>query len=350
MTHPGRLRAVAVLATGALLLSGCSAGDGQNGTGGGEPSAAASSTGPETVKIAAGVDTQTRVLAHLYQQRLSADGVPATVVDVGSTREEIFDALQDGRATMVPDFTGDLYVYARQHEVPASQATGASPTPAPSASADTDAPRGLLDSLGQLLGITGETGPSGDDVYRALPDVMPSGLEVLDSSGAQRTDQVVVTAATDAQYDLKSLDGSGKQCGKLAVGMPTDYADSAQGEPGLKAYYDCDPKAAPEYKTTDELVNALLTDQVQAAVLRSSEPVIQDDGLVALEDPNRLFRPEHAVVVGSEKLSDQAVSSVNAVTAELTTEDLTTITRLTGGEDPAMSPEKAATYLREQPR
>ena len=56
------------------------------------------------------------------------------------------------------------------------------------------------------------------------------------------------------------------------------------------------------------------------------------------------------MVVGSEKLSDQAVSSVNAVTAELTTEDLTTITRLTGGEDPAMSPEKAATYLREQPR
>ncbi|MBD4513134.1 ABC transporter substrate-binding protein, partial [Xanthomonas citri pv. citri] len=85
--------------------------------------------------------------------------------------------------------------------------------------------------------------------------------------------------------------------------------------------------------------NALLTDQVQAAVLRSSEPVIQDDGLVALEDPNRLFRPEHAVVVGSENLSDQAVSGVNAVTADLTTEDLTTITRLTGGGDPAMSPE-----------
>ena len=115
MTHPGRLRIAAVLATGALLLSGCSAGDAQNGAGGGGPSAAASSTGPETVKIAAGVDTQTRVLAHLYQQRLSADGVPATVVDVGSTREEIFDALQDGRATMVPDFTGDLYVLSLIH-------------------------------------------------------------------------------------------------------------------------------------------------------------------------------------------------------------------------------------------
>ena len=69
------------------------------------------------------------------QFHAASEGVAAT--------EEIFDALQDGRATMVPDFTGDLYVYARQHEVPASQATGASPTPAPSASADTDAPRGL---------------------------------------------------------------------------------------------------------------------------------------------------------------------------------------------------------------
>ena len=97
-------------------------------------------------------------------------------------------------------------------------------------------------------------------------------------------------------------------------------------------------------------MNALLSDEVQAAVLRSSEPAIDDDGLVELDDPNRLFRPERAVVLSSEGMDDRAVASANAVSADLTSEDLTTITRLAGGSDPAMSPEQTATFLREQPR
>lgn len=349
MTHTARPRAAAVVLTAALALSACGTGTEQDGAGGGEPGAAASSPA-ETVKIATGVDTQTRVLAHLYQQRLAADGVAATVVDVGSSREQIFAALRDGRATMVLDFTGDLYVYARQHELPDAQRPGASPTPSADASEGTDAPRGLLDSLGQFLGITGETGPSEDDVYRALPQVLPSGLQVLDSSPAQRTDRMVVTAATDAQYSLGDMNSAGKQCGKLSVGMPSGYADSAQGPRGLKAYYRCSPRSAPEYGSTDELVDALLQDKVQAAVLKSSEPVIQDEGLVVLDDPDRLFRPEREVVLSSQTLSDSATASVNAVSADLSSDDLSTITRLAGGEHPAMSPEKTAAYVRERPR
>lgn len=346
MTASSRIRAAAAATALCLALAGCGASPEQAGTDAGGAATASSSPGGGTVKIATGVDTQTRVLAHYYQQRLAADGVAATVVDVGSSREKIFAALKDGRVSMVPEFTGDLYVYARQHELPAD----AKPSPSPTATPTTDAPRGLLDSLGQLLGITGETGPSDDDVYRALPNVLPNGLEVLDSSGAQRTDRVVVTAATSAQYNLGDMNTVGKQCGKLSVGMASGYADSAQGERGLKAYYDCAPKATPEFATPDELVGALLTDKVQAAVLRSSEPVVEDEALVALDDPDRLFRPERAVVLGSETLEDRAVASVNAASADLRTEDLTTITRLAGGSSPAMSPEKTATFVREQPR
>ena len=352
MSRAVRARAVAVFATGALLLSACGSGGGTGGSDAGAESSAASSSasGQPSVKIATGVDVQTRVLAHLYQQRLAADGISASVVDVGNTREQIVDALQAGRATMVPDFTGDLYVYTRQNERPASPQPSASPSSTRSPTPDTDAPRGLLDSLGQLLGITGETGPSDDDVYRALPGALPRGLTVLNSSSAQRTDRVVVTAATNAQYNLGDLNTIGEHCPELAVGMARGYADSAQGERGLKAYYDCAPKATPEFATSGELVDALLSDKVQAAVLRSSDPAIADDGLVELDDPNRLFRPERAVVLSSEGMDARAVASANAVSADLTSEDLTTITRLAGGSDPAMSPEETATFLREQPR
>ena len=351
--NPGvRVRAVAVLTLGALALAGCGQAAPQDGGDGAQTGASAASSDGGTVKIATGVDVQTKVLAHLYQQRLQADGVKASVVDVGSSREQIMDALQDGRATMVPDFSGDLYVYARQHETPATPQPSASGSPAASATptASSDAPRGLLDSLGQFLGITGETGPSDDDVYRALPDVLPRGIRLLDSSGAQRTDRMVVTAVTGAKYSLGDLNSVGTHCGQLSVGMPTGYAASAQGERGLKAYYDCTPRATPEYGSTGELVDALLSDGVQAAVLPSTDPAIEDDGLVALDDPDRLFRPERAVVIGSDSLSDDAAATVNAVSADLTSEDLTTITRLAGGSSPAMTPEKAATYVREQPR
>ena len=352
MSRAVRARAVAVLATGALLLSACGSGGGTGGSDAGVESSAASSSasGQPSVKIATGVDVQTRVLAHLYQQRLAADGISASVVDVGNAREQIVDALQAGRATMVPDFTGDLYVYTRQNERPASPQPSASPSSTRSPTPDTDAPRGLLDSLGQLLGITGETGPSDDDVYRALPGALPRGLTVLNSSSAQRTDRVVVTAATNAQYNLGDLNTIGEHCPELAVGMARGYADSAQGERGLKAYYDCAPKATPEFATSGELVDALLSDKVQAAVLRSSDPAIADDGLVELGDPNRLFRPERAVVLSSEGMDARAVASANAVSADLTSADLTTITRLAGGSDPAMSPQETATFLREQPR
>ena len=352
MSRAVRARAVAVLATGALLLSACGSGGGTGGSDAGVESSAASSSasGQPSVKIATGVDVQTRVLAHLYQQRLAADGISASVVDVGNAREQIVDALQAGRATMVPDFTGDLYVYTRQNERPASPQPSASPSSTRSPTPDTDAPRGLLDSLGQLLGITGETGPSDDDVYRALPGALPRGLTVLNSSSAQRTDRVVVTAATNAQYNLGDLNTIEEHCPELAVGMARGYADSAQGERGLKAYYDCAPKATPEFATSGELVDALLSDKVQAAVLRSSDPAIADDGLVELGDPNRLFRPERAVVLSSEGMDARAVASANAVSADLTSADLTTITRLAGGSDPAMSPQETATFLREQPR
>ena len=342
-------RAAVLLAAGALALTGCAAGEGQEAAGEGDPGAAASSAG-ETVKIATGVDVQTRVLAHLYQQRLEESGTPATVVDVGRSRDEIFAALRDGRATMVPDFTGDLYVHARRDTLPGGPRPTSRPVPMPSSVVESEAPRGLLDSLGQFLGITGETGPSDDDVYRALPQVLPKGLEVLDSSPAQRTDRMVVTAATDAQYSLGDMNSAGKQCGKLSVGMPSGYADSAQGPRGLKAYYRCSPRSAPEYGSTDELVDALLQDKVQAAVFKSSEPVIQDEGLVVLDDPDRLFRPEREVVLSSETLSDKATASVNAVSADLSSEDLSTIIRLAGGEHPAMSPEKTAAYVRDRPR
>ncbi|WHF22528.1 hypothetical protein QJS66_21180 [Kocuria rhizophila] len=122
------------------------------------------------------------MLAHLYQQRLSADGVPATAGrwTSGSTREEIFDALQDGRATSGPGLHGQPLRLRAAARSAASQATGASPTRRHQRIREgTDAPRRLLDSLGSCWGSQGSRAVRG----RRLPG--PAGRDAQRSGGAE---------------------------------------------------------------------------------------------------------------------------------------------------------------------
>lgn len=349
---PRHARAAAVSVMGlaaAFTLGGC--GDGAPGVApveeAAQPSAAASAPGTtdgKPVAIATGVSDQTRVVAHMYAQQLEAEGIAAQVVDTGETREDLFNALQAHEIHVVPDFTGDLYVHVAENETRATP----QPTPSPDPTATEDP--GLIGSLARLLGFTGDTGPSGTDVYNALPEAMPSGVEVLDESAAENTDRFVVTPETAINFELDDLTDVGEHCRELAVGMPGDYAQTAQGVQGLENYYDCEPKSAPEIEDYQERVDALLNDDVQAAVLPESSPVIEDDDLRVLDDPNNLYRPEKLVAVASEGLTGGAVSAINGITTSVRTGDLAMMTRLVSGDNPEMTPEEAAAFIREQPR
>ncbi|MFC3481894.1 glycine betaine ABC transporter substrate-binding protein [Kocuria carniphila] len=350
-TSPTRSRVglMGIALTGLLALTACDNGGNGPATGDAapEPTAAASSPGTEAggpVRIATGVSDQTRVVAHMYAQQLREQGIGADVVDAGRERNELFDALQANEVDLLPDFTGDLYVHVAENETPASPSN--TPTPAPTASEDP----GFIGSLAQLLGFTGETGPSGDDVYDALPDSMPKGLQILNESPGQNTDRFVVTPATAVELELDDLTSVGEHCSDMAIGMPGNYADSDQGVKGLESYYDCKPKSAPELAEYSERVDALLNNEVQAAVLPESSPVIDDDDLRVLDDPNNLYRPEKLVAVASEGLTGDAVSAVNGITSNIRTGDLAMMTRLVSGENPDMTPEEAAAFIREQPR
>lgn len=343
------LRAGTLAAAIGLALSACGGEAGQTAAVTSVPTATAGPSAPGTkdggpVRIATGATEQTRVIADMYAQRLRDEGIAAEVVDLGTDRAGVFRALKSGRADVVADFTGDLYLYTRENEKGASAPRTPTASPAP-----TSGP-GLLGSLGALLGITGETGPSGDDVYGALPEALPKGVRVLEQSAAENTDRFVVTKATAAEYELGDLDTVSGHCDGLAVGMPSRYADTAQGSSGLAAYYDCVPKATPELPVYEQRVTALLEDRVQAAVLPASAPAITDNGLTVLADPHRLYRPERLVPVVSTGLTDRAVSVLNSTTTSVRTEDLSMITRLVSGENPDMDPAEAADFILDQPR
>lgn len=112
-------------------------------------------------------------VAEIYAQALQAQGATVTTkLNIGS-REAYLPGLQDGSIDVIPEYTGALL---QNYD---KSATASSP----------------------------------DDVYSALADALPSGLEVLDKSEAEDKDAIVVTKDTAAKYNLKSIEDLAKSAG-----------------------------------------------------------------------------------------------------------------------------------------
>ncbi|EMC8872698.1 glycine/betaine ABC transporter substrate-binding protein, partial [Escherichia coli] len=70
-------------------------------------------------------------------------------------------------------------------------------------------------------------------------------------------------------------------------------------------------------------LSAMKNNQVQVADLLSTSPAIKKDRLVVLEDTKHLFAAQNIVpIVASEALNDAVTTTLNKVSAQLTTEDL----------------------------
>ncbi len=68
----------------------------------------------------------------------------------------------------------------------------------------------------------------------------------------------------------------------------------------------------------------LLTEnKIQAADLFTTDPTIQQNKLVVLEDPENVFSAQNVTpLVNKSAVNDQAKAALNAVSAKLTTQDL----------------------------
>jgi osmoprotectant transport system substrate-binding protein len=105
------------------------------------------------------------VLANIYAQALQAQGATVnTQLNIGS-RETYMPGLQDGSIDLIPEYTGVLLQFFDKNS----------------------------------------SAVSSDDVYAALPSVLPANLIVLDQSQAEDKDAIVVTKETAQKYDLKSI-------------------------------------------------------------------------------------------------------------------------------------------------
>lgn len=320
------------------VLTGCAGAPEDPAT---PPPSATPSAPAEPIRIAAGPTGQTAVLAHVYAGRLREAGFDAGVVDAGAGRADYLAALERGDVELVADYSGNLYLHLRGRAPvgPAGAAPTGIATPSPT---PTPEDRGLAEDLSELLGLGAERADD-DDVLAGVREVLPEGLRVLEPAPAENTVAVVVTRATAVEHGLSDLEDLGPVCDEIALGTGLDFAGRSYGPEGLKDAYECVPRSFVPFTEQDELVDALLGDRVQAAALFTASPAIEDNALVVLADPLNNFVPQRLVPVGDRTLPDAAVQVVEEVSAQIDTDDLVLMTRMTTARDP-YTPEEAARY------
>jgi len=263
----------------ALGLTACSG----SGDPMGSPTPQASAAGALVVGSANFPESQ--LLAELYAGALAARGYQVeTRLGIGS-RETYIPALQDGSIDLIPEYTGALARYFN-----------------PDASA-TD-PEGVLAELRAAL---------------------PAGLEVLEPAAAEDKDAVVMTRARASELGVSSIADLAGKASDLVIGGPPEWETRDYGIPGLQAAYGITFR---EFRKLDAggplAVQALKNGQVDAANIFTTDPAIQVNDFVALEDPLNFFAAQNVVpLVVADRVDAGARAALDAVSAQLTTEDLT---------------------------
>ncbi|HUO40592.1 MAG TPA: ABC transporter substrate-binding protein [Mycobacterium sp.] len=293
-----RGRAVAVLVLVALTAAACGS---SNPLGGGAPSGDLKS-----IVVGSADFPESKILAEIYAQTLQANGFTVgRQLGIGS-RETYIPALKDHSIDLVPDYIGNLLLYFD-----------------PNATVTT-----------------------ADAVELALVRQLPGDLSILTPSTASDADTVTVTADTAKKWNLKTIADLAPYSAQVKFAGTSEFQGRAEGLPGLKKNYGLDISAGNFVAISDgggpATVRALVDGTVAAADIFSTSPAIPQNNLVILEDPKHNFPAGNVVpLVNSQKKSDALKTVLDAVSAKLTTGDLTQLNASVSGNS-GVDPDQAA--------
>lgn len=301
MTVRTRGLVLAVVAVLTMVVPGLSACGSSNPLGGGSASGDL-----KTVVVGSADFPESKILGEIYAQTLEANGFTVgRQFGIGS-RETYIPALQDHSIDLIPEYTGNLLNYFD----PESTVT---------------AP---------------------DEVELALYRKLPGGLALLTPSAAADTDTVAVTAETAEKWNLKTIADLAPHSAQVKFGGPSEFLNRTEGLPGLKANYGLDIAPSNFVAISDgggpATIRALVDGTVTAANIFSTSPAIAQNNLVVLEDPKNNFPAANVVpLVSSQKMSDEIKRVLDAVSAELSTEDLIELNTAVSG-NAGIDPDEAA--------
>ena len=255
---------------------------------------------------------ESKIIGEIYAQALEANGFTVgRQFGIGS-RETYIPAVQDHSIDLIPEYTGNLLQYFD----PSTEVT---------------TPDGVLLEL-----------------FRKLP----GDLSILNPSPAEDKDTVAVTSETAQRWNLTTIGDLAEHSAEVKFGGPSEFINRAEGLPGLKANYGLDIPRSNFVAISDgggpATVRALADGTVTAANIFSTSPAIEENDLVVLEDPKNNFLAANVIpLVSSQKKSDELKTVLDAVSAELTTEDLIRLNTESSGNSGINPDEAAANWVRE---
>ncbi|GGK56230.1 ABC transporter substrate-binding protein [Ornithinimicrobium pekingense] len=307
-----RMPAVLLALTATLALSACGGGDpldadegaGDTPSGGttddsGETEGGASSGDVGSVVVGSANFPENELLAEIYAAALSDQGVEvSTTLNIGS-RETYMAGLEDGSIDLIPEYTGGLATFLNP-EI---------------------------------------TATSSEEVLQEAQDNLPEGLQLLEISEAEDKDALVVTSETAEELGLTSIADLEGQAGDLVLGGPPEFETRPNGVAGLAEVYGVEFGQFRSLAAGSNLtVQALANGQVDAANIFTTDPAIEENDFVVLEDPESLFAAQNIVpLISSEVVNPTVEDALNAVSRALTTDNLTEmmVQVVSEGQDPA---------------
>ena len=308
-----RLRQVAVGTLALAVVSALAACGTSDPTA--QPSSTGEAPGGSTIVIGSFAFPESAILGEIYAQSLEAKGMTVTKKFNIGPRQQTIPALQDGSINLIPEYNGNLLAYYN----------------------------------------TKYTERTTEDVDKALGDfVAKDKLRVLDSAAAEDKDAYVVTKKTATDNGLTSI-GDLSKIVPFKLGSNPQFGELSYGIPGLKAEYGVGTKKGDvtflpiEDFGGPDTVKALVDDTVQVADIYTTSPALTANDLVVLDDPKNLISSQNIIpLVADSVYSDQLAEVLNAVSAQLTTEDLIALRERVEGKEKASAETAAKDWLTEK--
>lgn len=289
------VKGLVLVSTGALALSlaACGSGDplsdDESGDGG-------ASSG-DTIVVGSQAYPSNTIIAEIYAQALEGAGHDVERQFSIGQRDAYMPSLEDGEIGVFPEYTGNLLQFFDE---------------------DTEA-------------------RSPDDVYAELTDALPDSLAALDYAPATDQDSYSVTREFAEENDLSTIADLAGVDGPLTLGGPPELEERPYGPKGAAAVYDLDLDFSA---TGDTTVEALVAGEVQVGNVYTSDPKIETEDLVPLEDTKGLFLSSNVVPIVSADLADEVAEVIDPISAELTGDELVAM-NVQNTED-QMEPEEIA--------
>jgi len=249
-----------------------------------------------TIQLASFDFPESELLAQLYGQALVKHGFPVEQVVQLGAREVVAPALEQGKVDMVPEYLGSALNFLNDRDRVAT----ASP-------ALTHA--------------------------RLEQAFAPRGVSVLAYAPAQDRNGFVVTGDMARHRGLEKLSDLAPMAGQLSFGGPPECAQRALCLKGLEDVYKLRFKRFEAMPSRDVTADALKTGEIDVGMIDTTNPNLLTPGadLVQLADDKRLQPADNVVPVIRREVVDAygppLVRLLNAVSAKLTTPELTSLNR-----------------------